>query len=387
MREQLQQLRIPGPTPVPPAVTMAASKPIFNHRGATFHSLYADVVERLKRVFGTEGDICLLTGSGTAAMEAAVVNCVSPGDRVLVLVGGVFGNRWAQIARAFGAEVVEWHYDWNEGAEPEQLAAKLQADPDIKVVFATHNESSTGVLNDIEGLSRARGDGRDKHEVLLIVDSVSGVGGAPLPMDEWGVDVVVTGSQKCLMVPPGLAFVALGERAAARVEETTNNRYYFDLRTYLRAGEGNETPFTPAVSLVAALQEALTMLERDGLDAAFDRHMLMRNMTRAAMRTLGLQLYTTERWASPTVTAVLAPEGVDVTAFRKLVREQFYVELAGGQGELKDRLFRIGHMGFAGPLDVMAAVAAIEQGLGAVGQEVDFGRGSDAAQEVWASWD
>lgn len=387
MREELQQLRIPGPTPVPSAVTRAASRPIFNHRGPTFHAMHKDVIAKLRRVFGTAGEICLLTGSGTAAMEAAVANVVNPGDKVLVLVGGVFGDRWGRIARAFGAEVIEWRYDWNSGAEPDQLAAKLQADPDIKVVFATHNESSTGVLNDIQGLSAARGTGADRHQALLVVDSVSGIGGAPLPMDEWEVDVVVTGSQKCLMVPPGLSFVALGERAVARVQETTNNRFYFDLRTYLQAGERGETPFTPAVTLVAALQEALVAIEQEGLNAAFDRHLLMRNMTRAAMRTLGLQLYTTERWASPTVTAVVAPEGVDVGAFRKLVREEFHVELAGGQGELRDRLFRIGHMGFAGPLDVLAAVSAIEQGLAAVGQQVEFGRGVHAAQEVWASWD
>lgn len=383
MRDQLQQLRIPGPTPVPPAVTRAASRPIFNHRGATFHALHEDVIARLKRVFGTSGDVCLLTGSGTASMEAAVANVVDAGDKVLVLVGGVFGDRWAQIARAFGAEVIEWRYDWSEGAEPEQLSAKLQEHPDVKAIFTTHNESSTGVLNDIHGLSKARGE----HDALLVVDSVSGVGGAPLPMDEWGVDVVVTGSQKCLMVPPGLAFVALNDKARARVEETTNSRFYFDLRTYLRAGANNETPFTPAVSLVAALHEALVMLEQDGLEEAFDRHMLLRNMTRAAMRTLGLKLYTTERWGSPTVTAVLAPEGVDVAEFRTIVRERFSVELAGGQGDLRDRLFRVGHMGFAGPLDVMATISAIEQGLAAVGETVEFGRGSDAAQEVWASWD
>lgn len=387
MREQLQQLRIPGPTPVPPAVARAAGRPIFNHRGATFHAMYEEVAAGLKRVFGTEGEVFLITGSGTAGMEAAAANVINPGDRVLVLVGGVFGNRWAQIARAFGAEVVEWRYDWDKGAEPEELKAKLQADPDIKIVFATHNESSTGVLNDIEGLSKARGAGGGRHGALLVVDSVSGLGGAPLPMDEWGVDVVVTGSQKCLMVPPGLAFVAMNDAALARVEETDNNRFYFDLRSYLRSSRSGETPFTPAVSLVAALHESLGLIEAEGLQASFERHRLMRDMTRAAMAAVGLQLYTTERWASPTVSAVLAPEGVDVGAFRKLVRERFSVELAGGQGDLRDRLFRVGHMGFAGPLDVIAAVAAVEQGLHGAGVAVELGQGCRAAQEVWASWD
>lgn len=387
MQEHMRQLRIPGPTPVPSRVTRAAARPIFNHRGVEFHQFHRDVTASLKRVFATDGDVALLTGSGTAAMEAAVANVVNPGDKVLVLVGGVFGGRWGNIARAFGADVIEYRYDWSQGADPAEVAKHLTAHPDIVAVFATHNESSTGVRNDIEGLSRARNIDGGRHEALLVVDSVSGLGGAPLRMDEWEVDVVVTGSQKCLMVPPGLSFVAWGERAAARFEQTSNNRFYFDLRTYKQAAERGETPFTPAVSLVAALVEALTILDEEGLDASFARHSLMRDMVRAAMRALDMQLFTDDRWASPTVTAILAPDGTNVADFRKLVRERFGVELAGGQGELKDRLFRVGHMGYASPLDMVAAIAAIEQGLRAVGRPVRLGAGVAAAQEVWAAWD
>lgn len=386
MQEQLKQLRIPGPTPVPSTVTRSAARPIFNHRGGVFHELHASVIAGLRRVFGTDGAVALLTGSGTASMEAAFANVVSPGERVLVLVGGVFGERWSRIAKAFGAEVVEYKYDWSTGADAAEVARYLAADEDIVAVFATHNESSTGVLNDIEALSKARNLDGGRHDALLVVDSVSGVGGAPLPMDEWGVDVVVTGSQKCLMVPPGLSFVALGERALKRIEETNNSRFYFDLRAYLAAGANDETPFTPAVSLVAGLDEALRLLEEDGLEAAFARHRLMRDMVRAATEALGMELYTDSRWASPTVTAVLAPAAVDVAAFRRTVLEQFGVELAGGQGDLRSRLFRVGHMGFATPLDVVAAVAAIEQGLRAHGETVQMGAGVAAAQEVWAGW-
>lgn len=386
MREEMRQLRIPGPTEVPPRVVRAASRPIFNHRGAQFHRLHAEVTTGLKRVFATSGDVAVLTGSGTAAMEAAVANVINPGDKVLVLVGGVFGDRWGKIARAFGAQVVEYRYDWSEGADPTRVTEYLAEQPDIVAIFATHNESSTGVLNDIEGISKARHINGRRHQALLIVDSVSGLGGAPLLMDEWDVDVVVTGSQKCLMVPPGLAFVAWGARADARIADTRNHRFYFDLVAYKEAAQRGETPFTPAVSLVAALAESLQMLEQEGLIASFARHRLMRDMVRAAMRALDLELFTSDRWASPTVTSVLAPDEVDVGYFRGIVRDRYGVELAGGQGELKNRLFRIGHMGYANPLDMVAAIAAIEQALQYVGRPVTLGAGVAAAQEVWAGW-
>ena len=364
----------------------AATRPVVNHRGAAFRELYKQVTAELKNVFQTEGEVMLITGSGTAAMEAAVVNLVSPGEKVLVLVGGKFGERWGEIARAYGAEVIEWHYDWRQGAEPEELARRLAADPDIVAVFATHNESSTGVMNDIEGLSRARDLGGRRHRALLVVDSVSALGGAPLPMDAWGVDAVVTGSQKCLMVPPGLSFVALGQRALERLEQVTTGRYYLDLRAYRKAAAAGESPYTPAVTLVFALQEALAMLAEEGLENSFARHRLMRDMVRAGIKALGLPLWTDERWASPTVTAVEGAPGLEVEPFRKLVRDRFGVELAGGQGQLKGRIFRIGHMGYAGPLDMIAALAAIEQGLAASGFPVKLGAGVAAAQEVWARW-
>jgi len=386
LQSEQQHLRIPGPTPVPPRVARAALRPMVNHRGAAFREIYKQVTAGLKSVFQTEGEVLLLAGSGTAAMEAAVVNLVSPGEKVLVLNGGKFGERWGEIARAYGAEVIEWRYDYRSGAEPRELAERLAADPGIVAVFATHNESSTGVMNDIEGLSKARDLGGRRHRALLVVDSVSALGGAPLPMDAWGVDVVVTGAQKCLMLPPGLSFVALGQAALARMDEVTTGRYYLDLRAYRKAAAAGESPYTPAVTLVMQLQEALAMLAEEGMDNVHARHRLMRDMVRAGVQALGLPLFTGERWASPTVTTVAGPEGLDVEAFRKLVQKRFGVELAGGQGDLKGRVFRIAHMGYATPLDMIAALAAIEQGLAASGLPVKFGAGVAAAQEVWAQW-
>ena len=386
MQSEQQHLRIPGPSPVPPRVVRAASRPMVNHRGAAFRELYKQVTSQMRDVFQTSGEVMLITGSGTAAMEAAVVNLVSPGEKMLALVGGKFGERWAEIGRAFGAEVIELRYDWRRGADPAELSARLAADPDIVAVFATHNESSTGVLNDIEGLSRARELGGRRHKALLVVDSISALGGAPLPMDAWGVDVVVTGSQKCLMLPPGLSFVALGQAALERLEQVTTGRYYLDLRAYRKAAAAGESPYTPAVSLVFALQESLAMLAEEGLEKAYARHRLMRDMVRAGVKALGLPLYTDERWASPTVTAVEGAPGLDVEAFRRLVLREFGVELAGGQGQLKGKIFRIGHMGYAGPLDMIAALAAVEQGLAKSGFPVQLGAGVAAAQEVWSRW-
>lgn len=373
------ELRIPGPTPVPPQVQRAIARNAVNHRGVDFKALFRRVTRRLAGIFGTESDVFLLTASGTGAMEAAVANLVSPGDVVVALVGGAFGERWARINEAFGAEVVRVEYPWSRGARPEELAAALDSHPEARVVFATHNESSTGVANRIDTLAqvcRERG-------ALLVVDAVSSLGGMELPMDQWGVDAVVTGSQKCLMMPPGLSFIALSPRAWERVEEARGARFYFDLRQYRKsAGEG-ETPFTPALNLVFGLEAALDLLEAEGLPQIYQRHRLLREMTRAALRRLALPLFTGDEWASPTVTAVAPPEGFDVEGFRRTVRERTGVVLAGGQARLKGKIFRIGHMGYTTPLDILTTVAAIEVGLRTVGHPVEPGSGVAAAEEVW----
>ncbi len=360
------------------------SRPMINHRGPEFKELLARLVERLKGLFETRSDLVLLTGSGTAGMEAAAANLISPGDRVLVLVGGFFGRRWVEIARAFGAEVEVYEYPWHSGADPEEVARRLRERPDIQLIFATHNESSTGVLNDIEAISRCRSEAGSP--ALLVVDSVSGLGGAPLPMDAWGVDVVVTASQKCLMAPPGMAMVAASPAAWERAARARSPRYYLDLRAHRELQEKGQTPWTPALSVMFALDESLALLEREGAPARFARHRLMRDMVRAGLQALGMELFVADRWASPTVTAVRPPEGVSGDELRRVVSRELGVVLSGGQGPLAGQIVRVGHMGYATPIDMVAAVAAVEMGLRRLGARVQIGRGVAQAEEVWARW-
>ncbi|MEW6045391.1 MAG: alanine--glyoxylate aminotransferase family protein [Bacillota bacterium] len=377
-----QDLRIPGPTPVPPSVLRAMSRPMINHRGPEFAELIARLTRRLQRLFETESFVAILTGSGTAGMEAACANLISPGDRVLVLDGGVFGHRWAEIAGAFGARVERYEYPWHTGAEPGELARRLSAMPDVRAVFATHNESSTGVINDIRALSAACHEAAP--EAMFVVDSVSGLGGAALSMDAWGLDAVVSASQKCIMAPPGLAFVALSPRAWQRVGESRAARYYLDLAAARRMFEKGQTPWTPALSVVYAVDEALGLLEAEGSDARLSRHRLMRDMVRAGLAAAGFELMVETRFASPTVTAVRPPAGVDVEAVRRVAREQLGVVFSGGQGKLAGQILRVGHMGYATPLDMIGAVAAAEVALARLGAPVQPGAGVAAAERIWA---
>lgn len=382
MFDEAKHLRIPGPTPVPPAVSRAASKAMINHRSDDFRKIARRVQTGLKYVFQTEQDVMVLTGSGTAAMEATVANLVSPGSRVLVLVGGKFGERWLELVQAYRGDAIVLEYPYGEGASPDRVAEALAANPGIEVVFATQNESSTAVLNDIQGIAEAvRPTG-----ALLAVDAISGLGGAPLPMDAWGVDVVVAGSQKCLMLPPGLSFVAASERAWERIEASSSPRYYLNLRAYRKSGANGETPYTPNVALYFALEESLRMIQDEGLEHSFNRHLLMRDMVRAGITALGLPLYVPERWASPTLTAISGVPGLDVEAFRKRVASEFGVILSGGQGDMKGQIFRVGHMGYAAPLEMLTALSAIEMGLRRTGVDVELGAGVRAAEEVLLQW-
>lgn len=369
-----QELRIPGPTPVPPQVLARASAPMINHRGSAFKELYPAVLERLKPLFGTVEQIYMVTGSGTAGMEMAVANLVSPGTPVLCLVGGFFGQRWADMCRAFGAKVYELDYPWNMAVDPARVSEYLKEHPEIKIVFATHNESSTAVINDIEVLARACGE----HDALLVVDAVSSLGGVPFKMDEWGVDVVVTASQKCLMGPPGLAFVSFSRRAREVAKKAQGSRYYLDIAIYDRYWERSEPPFTPNISMVFALEEALVLLEAEGIENVFARHRLMRDMVRAGIKALGLELLVADEHASPTVTGVKL-ENAD--EFRQNIRLKYGVEFAGGQGPFAGQIIRIGHMGYATPLDMLVALAAIEMSLGKLGVA------TAAAERLWQKTD
>lgn len=374
-------LRVPGPTPVPDRVVRAGSRPMLYHRGAEFVAIFERSIARLKQLFETEGEVFILAGSGTLAMESAVANLIGPGDPAIVASGGKFGERWIELVEAFGGRPVVVRYPYGQGVEPEQIAQAMEENPGAKVVFATHNESSTTVLNDIEGIAKVVRE----RDGLLVVDAVSSLGGAPLPMDAWGVDVVVSGSQKCLMLPPGLAFVAVNDRAWERASSVDASRYYADWRRYRDAQAKGQTPYTPAVSLIVALDESLAMLEEEGKEARLERHRLMMQMVREGLKALGFPLFVDDRWASPTVTAATGGE-IDVSELVKAVRSRTGVLLSGGQGELKGKIFRVGHMGAVSPLDMVTTLGAIEAGMAAIGKAPRFGAGVGKALEVWSAW-
>ena len=324
-----QNLRIPGPTPVPEDILLAVASPMVNHRGKEFAALISRVAERLKGFFLTKEDVLILSASGTGGLEAAVVNTLSPGDKVLAVSIGSFGERFAQIAETYGANVVALRYEWGQAARPEDIRAALAEEPDIKAVLVTHNETSTGVTNPLEQIAPVVREA-DK---LLLVDSVSSLGAVPLDMGGWGLDVVVTGSQKGWMVPPGLAFVAMSERGWAAYEQAKMPRFYFDLGRHREALPKGQTPWTPAMSIFFGLDVALERMSEEGMESIFARHARAGRLTRDGVKSLGLELLCEdERFASDTVTAVKCPEGIEVSDLRKMMEEEHGVVLAGGQG-------------------------------------------------------
>jgi len=371
-------LMIPGPTPVPPAVVAAMSRPMIGHRSTDFADLYHRVADKLRLVCQTSGDVFVLTSSGTGAMETAVANVVRPGDKVLALITGNFGERFARIARAFGAAVVEVNFGWGGAVDPQVVAEHLR-DRDIRAVLATQNETSTGVANDIAALGRLLAD----HPALLLVDAISGLGGMDIRTDEWGVDILVGASQKALMLPPGLAFVTVSPKAWQMIEKNEGPRFYFDLLAARKAQANWNTPFTPAVSLFFGLEAALDMILAEGLPRVFERHALLAAAVRAAVRALGLQLLIPDEYASHTVTAVVGPEGVAVDELRRVLYSRYGVSVAGGQGILRGKIFRIAHMGFVDRTDVLAVLAALEMALAELNYPVELGSGVRAAQEVF----
>jgi aspartate aminotransferase-like enzyme len=379
MKEK-QLLMLPGPTPVPQEVLQALARPMINHRGPEFKSLLAEAAEGLKEVFCTRQEVLILTGAGSGAMEAAVSNFVSPGERVLVVSIGSFGDRFAQIAQRFGAQVERLEFAWGTAADPAALADRIRADvnKEIRAVFVTHNETSTGVTNDIPALRAAVGD----HPALFIVDAVSSLGAMPLETDNWNLDVVVAGSQKSFMIPPGLAFACVSPRAWDVAAKCTNARFYWDLGKAREMAAKGQTPFTPAIPQVTALVESLRMIRSEGLPGTFARHLKLREMTRHGVRALGLELLAADAVASAAVTAVFPPAGLEANALRKMLLDRFNVVVAGGQGKFDNKIFRIGHLGYVHGLDIIAVIAALEMTLNICGHKVELGSGVRAAQEV-----
>jgi len=373
------QLMAPGPTPVPSEVLLAMARPMIHHRTPEYEALFVEVRAGLKRLFQTSQDVIPFLCSGTGVMEAAVVNTLSAGDTVAVVTAGKFGERWLEVSRAFGLNVVELKSSYGESVPAERVAEALRKTPAIKAVLTQHSESSTGVLHDVRAYATVtRGT-----EAILIVDAVSSLGIANVETDAWGLDVVIAGSQKGLMLPPGLGFCALSEKAWSRTGTSTLPKYYFDLVEERKTVAKNEAHFTPAVSIVIGLREVLRMLEGEGLANVFRRHDRLARATRAGAEALGLQLFA-KATPSPALTAVTAPPGVDGEKVVELYAKSHNITIAGGQGSMKGKIFRLGHMGYAAEFDVITALAALEQILAELGQPVDFGAGLRGAQKVFA---
>lgn len=380
MMKEKEILRTPGPTPVPGRVQAAMNQPMIGHRSGEFAELFSKTAERLKPIFGTKQDVLIVTGSGTSALEAAAVNVLSPGDKVIVVVAGAFGDRFASICERYGFVTYRLDVTWGEACNKDDLIEVLHEHPHAKAVIVTYCETSTGVLNPIPVLAKAI---RDNSEALVIVDGVSCIGGVSAKMDEWGVDILVSGSQKALMLPPGLAFVGVSERAWNTIEKNKQPSFYVNLTAYRDSLEKGMTPYTPAVSLIFGLAEVCSMLEDEGFDQVVHRHELMRNMTRAAADALGLPLLTKDADASPTVTAIAAGNDFDAEQLRHVVKENYNMTFAGGQKQLKGRLLRIGHMGWCFPTDVITAISFIEMGLRKMNVKIELGTGVKAAEEVY----
>jgi len=354
-----QQLRIPGPTPLPERVVRAASRPMIDHRGPEFAELLADITSGAKRVFETANDLLVLTASGSGGLESAVANLVSPGDEVVAALCGNFGERFAGMASAYGAQVVKLEAEWGQPVEPADLAETLAAHPQARVVLLTHNETSTGVTNGLEGLVRVA------HEAgrVVAVDGVSSVSSIPLGVDRLGVDVAVSASQKGWMAPPGIAFVTVNERAWELAERSRSPRYYFDWRLARKNAQGGSTPWTPAVSVLYAVQEGIRMLEEEGLDNVYARHRRLADATEAGLAAMGFALFAAEGYRSATVTSAVPMPGLDVSALRKLLRTRYGVVIAGGQGKMAGRMIRVGHLGAVADGDVVQVLWAVERAL------------------------
>uniref|UniRef100_A0A7C3WWF3 Alanine--glyoxylate aminotransferase family protein n=1 Tax=Dictyoglomus turgidum TaxID=513050 RepID=A0A7C3WWF3_9BACT len=375
-------LLIPGPTPVPQDVLLEMAREMINHRGSEFANLLKTNTDLLKKVFKTENDVLILTASGTGGMEAAVANFFSQGDEVLVGVCGVFGERFAKICKAYGLNVKTIVTEPGKGIEPEVLEKALKENPNVKAVFLTHNETSTGVTNNLKELAPIV---KENPERLLIIDAVSSLGAIDLPTDELKIDVVVTASQKALETPPGLAMVSVSELAWKFNEKANLPRFYFDLRQAKKFLDEGATPFTPAVSIFFALKKSLENILNRGLENNFRRHSLLGKAVREAIKAIGVtKLLADERWASDTVTPVIPPDNVNPDDLRKYIRSKFGVVLAGGQGNLKGKIFRIGHVGYVEPTDILVALSAVEISLENVGYKGIKGKGVQVAEEIFA---
>jgi aspartate aminotransferase-like enzyme len=375
-----QYLLAPGPTPVPPEILQRMAEPVIHHRAPVYEKILAEVREGLKYLFHTKKEVLIFASSGTGAMEGAVTNTLSVGDKAIVVEGGKFGERWTNICKAYGVQPRVLSVEWGQPADPALIAQALKADPSYKAVFTQATETSTGVLNPIKEIAEivSRFPG-----TIMVVDAISHLGAVELPMDEWKLDVVVAGSQKAIMLPPGLSFAALSDKAWDFAGKSTLPKYYFDFKKEMKNLVKNQNAYTPAVSMIMGLAESLQGIKKEGLQNIFARHARLARATREAMLALGLKLYAPHAY-SDAVTAIMAPPGVDAEKVVKGLRDRHNLTIAGGQDQAKGKIFRIAHMGYVDKFDVIMAVAAVEMTLKDLGYAVEIGKGVRAAMEVLA---
>ena len=375
-----QYLMTAGPTPLPPAVSQVQAEPILYHRAPAFIEVYARCLDRLKQVVQTENEVLCFSSSGSGGMESAVANLAAAGP-ALVASCGKFGERWVELNAAFGAEFAHYDAGWGNRVEPEELERELAEHAGTKVVYATLSETSTGVVNDVQALAEVA----HAAGAIIVIDAVSGLGAVPCPQDEWDVDVVAAGSQKALMCPPGLGFASPNERALELAASTPRGRFYFDWQKTLKGQRKDppDSPFTPPVSIFMALDVALGLIEEEGLDNVFERHRLLGQAARAAVKALDLSIFGPEDEAANVVTAINMPEGIDGAKVPKTMRDKYGVTIAGGQNQLKGKIARIAHTGYFGPFDILTTLSALEMTLSELGHPLELGAGVGAAQGVF----
>ena len=379
MKEKLT-LMIPGPTPVPERVLKALGKHPIGHRSPEFQEIVKSTTNLLKWLHQTKGDVLTITGSGTAAMEAGIINTLSKGDKVICGENGKFGERWVKVAKAYGLDVKTVKAKWGDPLDPQSFQKILDEDKDIKAVIITHSETSTGVINNLEAISKFV---KPHENTIMIADCVTSVGACNVPMDEWGIDVIASGSQKGYMMPPGLSFVAMSQKAWKASERSNLPKFYLDLSSYKKAADKNSNPYTPGVNLYFALEESLKIMKEEGLDLIFKRHLRHMQATQEAMNAIGLKLFAKEGYGSPSITSVIPDNGLNAEDIRKYMKNKFDILIAGGQDHLKGKIFRIGHLGFINDRDILTAIAALEASLDHLGAlSKPLGSGVSAATKV-----
>ncbi len=368
----------PGPTMLPPEVLLKMAEPIMHHREPEFEKMFAEIREGLKYLFQTKNEVLVFTSSGTGAMEGAVSNILSKGDKAIVVRGGKFGERWGEICKAYGIEFIPIDVEWGKAVDPKRIKELLESDPSIRAVYTQASETSTGVKHPIKEIADLVKRYEDK---VTVVDAITGIGVFNIPMDEWGIDVLISGSQKALMLPPGLAFAALSDKAWKLAEKSNLPKYYFDFKKELKNTKKNQSSYTPAISLFVGLREALHMIRKEGIEAVFRRHEMLADATRAAVKALGLELYAPDS-PSNAVTAVKVPEGIQGEKLKDLFFEKFGITVAGGQDQAKGKIIRIAHLGYYERLDMVMVISALEMLLKEMGYAFELGTGVKAAEEI-----